>query len=271
MDLLTYYTIPKMKHLLKSDIQAIAEKIVNSDGLDNVVELQQLAKELYEKLTILKFMESGFNSAPPVVEEKEIEPVAVKEEPAPIQETPVAVVEETVEEEDLGDNELISTLDENLFVSEEHIDENLIEPATEKIKDIVAQMPPETQQVDELIETVVAPSMAQKNDPADLAPTLEDIVQVAPVTTNNGDGKKSLNDKLKKGITIGLNDRIAFVKHLFDGSTEDFNRVISQLNTLGSELEALEFLNNMVKPEYSNWSGKEEYEQRFLSFIEGKY
>lgn len=268
MDLLTYYTKPKMKHLLKSDIQAIAEKIVNSEGLENVVELQQLAKELYEKLTILKFMESGFNSTPQVTNETS---VVTKEEPASIEEMPVVVVEESVEEEDLGDNELMSTLDENLFVSEEHIDENLIEPATEKIKDIVAQMPPETQQVDELIETVVATTTVQKNDPADIAPTQEDIIQVAPVTTTNGDGKKSLNDKLKKGITIGLNDRIAFVKHLFDGSTEDFNRVISQLNTLGSELEALEFLNNMVKPEYSNWSGKEEYEQRFLSFIEGKY
>ena len=82
---------------------------------------------------------------------------------------------------------------------------------------------------------------------------------------------KSLNDRLKKGITIGLNDRIAFVKHLFNGSTEDFNRVMSQLNTLQTELEALEFLNNMVKPEYDNWAGKETYEERFLSFIEGKY
>jgi hypothetical protein len=81
----------------------------------------------------------------------------------------------------------------------------------------------------------------------------------------------SLNDRLKKGLNIGLNDRIAFVKHLFNGSTEDFNRVVSQLNTSSSELEALEFLNNMVKPEYNNWIGKETYEQRLLSFLEGKF
>ena len=43
--------------------------------------------------------------------------------------------------------------------------------------------------------------------------------------------KKSLNDKFLGDIKIGLNDRIAFVKHLFDESQEDFNRVISQLNT----------------------------------------
>jgi hypothetical protein len=143
-------------------------------------------------------------------------------------------------------------------------DEELyVEPATEKMIDIVAQMPQETQQVDQLFETITEPLDITKNDMEDVAPTQKDIEE-APKSG-------SLNDRLKKGITIGLNDRIAFVKHLFNGSTEDFNRVISQLNTLNSELEALEFLNGMVKPEYNNWAGKEAYEERLISFIEGKY
>ena len=45
--------------------------------------------------------------------------------------------------------------------------------------------------------------------------------------------KKSLNESfVQSNIQIGLNDRIAFVKHLFEGSQEDFNRVLSQLNTI---------------------------------------
>ncbi|MDD5150316.1 MAG: hypothetical protein PHC28_07500, partial [Flavobacterium sp.] len=44
----------------------------------------------------------------------------------------------------------------------------------------------------------------------------------------------SLNDKLSKGINIDLNDRIAFVKHLFGNSDEDFNRVLNQLITYDS-------------------------------------
>ena len=144
------------------------------------------------------------------------------------------------------------------------MDDLLVEPATEKMIDIVAQMEPETQQMDDLFEAVISQPSVGKNDMETVTPTQSDV-EVAETKPS------SLNDRLKKGITIGLNDRIAFVKHLFNGSTEDFNRVISQLNTSTSELEALEFLNNMVKPEYNNWLGKEEYEQRLLSFLEGKF
>ena len=49
---------------------------------------------------------------------------------------------------------------------------------------------------------------------------------------------KSLNDRLLANIQIGLNDRIAFVKNLFEWNQEDFNRVVSQLNTFKTEKEA---------------------------------
>lgn len=82
---------------------------------------------------------------------------------------------------------------------------------------------------------------------------------------------RSLNDVLfTNNLQVGLNDRIAFVKHLFDGSQEDFNRVLSQLNSFKSEDEAKNFINSFVKPEY-NWEGKEEYEDRLLIIIERKF
>jgi hypothetical protein len=70
-------------------------------------------------------------------------------------------------------------------------------------------------------------------------------------------------------IEIGLNDRIAFVNHLFAGSQEDFNRVLSQLNTLNSAQEASEFLDQMVKPDY-NWEDKEEYVERLVELVRKK-
>ena len=82
---------------------------------------------------------------------------------------------------------------------------------------------------------------------------------------------KSLNDKLTNGISFGLNDRIAFEKKLFGGSTDDFNRVISQLNTFDSFEEASSFITDFVKPDYKNWEGKEEFETRFLEIIEKKF
>ncbi len=223
-----------MKNALKTEIDTLAEKILITSKLNDAEKLHVLARKLYEKTAVLQF----FNAQPESVLQSE---------------TPV--VEKTFKEEDL-----ISTLDEDLFIANEPVASDLLEPATEKMIDIVAQMEPETQQVDDLFQEMIATSTISKNDKEDVTPTAEDLT----IT-------KSLNDRLKRGITIGLNDRIAFVKHLFNGSTEDFNRVISQLNTLGGELEALEFLNTMVKPEYDNWENKEAYEARFLTFIEGKY
>jgi hypothetical protein len=81
---------------------------------------------------------------------------------------------------------------------------------------------------------------------------------------------KSLNDKLLTNIQIGLNDRIVFVKNLFDGSQEDFNRVVSQLNTFKTEKEAKKFINKMVKPDY-NWGNNEELEIRFMEIIERRF
>lgn len=82
---------------------------------------------------------------------------------------------------------------------------------------------------------------------------------------------KSLNDKLTNGISFGLNDRIAFEKKLFGGSADDFNRVVSQLNTFDSFAEASSFIIGFVKPDYKNWEGQEDYETRFLEIIEKKF
>tara|TARA_B100001057_G_scaffold353783_1_gene355689 strand:- start:594 stop:1169 length:576 start_codon:yes stop_codon:yes gene_type:complete len=82
---------------------------------------------------------------------------------------------------------------------------------------------------------------------------------------------KKLNESLIKGINIGLNDKIAFTKSLFDGNEEDYSRVVSQIQTYSSWDEAFNFLNNIVKPDYNNWEGKEEIEKRFLKCIERNF
>ena len=83
--------------------------------------------------------------------------------------------------------------------------------------------------------------------------------------------RKSLNDRLAgDALKFGLNDRIGFVKDLFDGSAEDFNRVVSQLNTLGSLSEAQEFLNTHVVPEY-DWAANEETAARFMAAVEQRF
>jgi hypothetical protein len=81
----------------------------------------------------------------------------------------------------------------------------------------------------------------------------------------------SLNEKLAKNINIDLNDRIAFTKHLFGNSSEDYNRVLNQLITFDTFYETRDFILDMVKPDYNNWEGKEDYEERFMDIIEKKF
>ena len=101
---------------------------------------------------------------------------------------------------------------------------------------------------------------------ADEVPAQQDIFAPAPAAE-----KKSLNDRLAGNVLkFGLNDRIGFVKDLFDGSQEDFNRVVSQLNTLGNLNEAMEFIHTHISGEYG-WDQKEETAARFIAAVEQKF
>jgi len=80
-----------------------------------------------------------------------------------------------------------------------------------------------------------------------------------------------LNEKLAKGFHIDLNDRIAFTKNLFGNNTEDYSRVLNQLLTFDNYNEAQEFIETMVKPDYNNWEGKDDYAERFLGIVEKKF
>lgn len=116
-----------------------------------------------------------------------------------------------------------------------HQDDIMI-PGMLTIKDMVSQMG------DQLVSETIAPH-----------PTL------------------TLNDQLSKGLKLGLNDRLAFTKHLFGGQNEDLDRVLTTLASIENQEEAIDFINNYVKSEYNNWEGKEEYEERFLNLIRSQY
>jgi len=126
------------------------------------------------------------------------------------------------------------------------------EPHFVKVDEVPA-LPPET-----VFEAV------EKIEEKEIIPITVPEKMVEPKTV-------SLNDKLSKGIEIDLNDRIAFVKHLFGNSNEDYNRVLSQLITFDNFYETRNFIEEMVKPDYNNWEGKDDYAERFMDIIEKKF
>jgi len=243
-----------MKKKLESDLISIAHRILKLKGKEDVDRMHEEVAELYEKLTVLKFAKENFEDDLPTIGNDssffDMLDTAFNNK-----------ISDTIEVED------------KVYINVDDVDDDAImEPAMEKIKDIVAQMPQETHQVDDMLEAALPKTEYNKNDIIDVAGIYAETPVFEPVVKSKEDGQKSLNDKLKgNGISIGLNDKIAFIKHLFGGSTEDYERVLSQLNTSETYEEAMTLIQNIIKPDYNHWEGKEEYEERFLEIIEGKF
>ena len=61
------------------------------------------------------------------------------------------------------------------------------------------------------------------------------------------------------------------MKYLFADSTEDYNRVLSQLNTFSTFPEAKDFIDEIIKPDYNNWDGVDDYAERFIAIVAKKF
>ncbi len=249
-----------MKKTLESELKKIATKILDTSSGSSTAHLKKMAQELYEKLTILSFTEDNLSR---------------------MEDTYEASVNIDAQKKQ---SEKINTAvnDEYLPDGTEYNDvEAITEPNTEKIKDIVAQMPPETDEMDSVLEGIISKntngklpeitSEFKKSDFRDIGVDYDNLPNFEPIKKQDKEKPRSLNDRLKKGINIGLNERLSFIKHLFDGHTNDYNRVISQLNTFDSVDDAHRFIQQVVKPDYKNWEGKEEYEERFMTLVENKF
>ena len=91
----------------------------------------------------------------------------------------------------------------------------------------------------------------------------------APSLTPSAGSAKSVNARYA-GLKVGLNDRVAFVKHLFNGEDDDFQRVVAALATMESKQECETFLENAVYPDY-DWTQKPEFAERFLALVFARF
>lgn len=337
-----------MHKKLAADLTSLAHSILQMKNKDDVFALKEKAHEVYEKLSVLAYVEEYINNTPnpehtkeellekieqatekvaaaeAVTEAKEevvvhnLEEVA-EDASSTIEETTTETLEETTEdaeaksievpqeepveedtkeevEEDAileiepalvevkveSETEPVSEADEENKNDEGNEEEATILELVLEPEEVEAEPTLETEIQEEVIEEkkeepepVAVEEAVSKKKESKKAPSLDEELKdtisvdvVADLFENAP--KKSLNDRLHGDIQIGLNDRIAFVKNLFEGSQEDFNRVVSQLNTFKTEKDAKKFINKMVKPDY-DWSEKEEYEERFMSIVARKF
>ena len=281
-----------MHKKLESDLISLAHSILQMKNKENIFLLKQKSREIYEKLSVLAFVEEYVNSTPGLKETKEELTTKVEKgfETKDLIHSEAAVVAEidliTYDDEeaylDVGNEELALEVGED-FSNEELIIEETVEKITEEIgANLAVEELVEIEQPFDDLEGLIfgetAPVDFKEDDKQalehkglTLEEELEDTIPVDIIADLFEPIQPvSLNDKLQANIQIGLNDRIIFVKNLFDGSQEDFNRVISQLNTFKTEKEAKKFISKMVKPDY-NWSEQEELENRLLTIVERRF
>lgn len=229
-----------MKQKLKEELVKLSTDIITSRDMNEISEMYKAAQNLYEKLAVLKFIDEKL---------KDIE--------IDVSKNVIAAKFEKMANQVLNANSGVPE-------SNPHDEDIITHPGMDTIKDMVSEMPTEVK-TDEILNDFLGNPDLMKNDKKLFMPPKENGVKKETAV-------KSLNDKLNgKEIKVDLNNRLAFVKHLFNGSAEDYNRVLSQLSTIDTEERSIAFIVNMVKPDYNNWEGKEEYEERFMALIERRF
>ncbi|WP_264560109.1 hypothetical protein [Flavobacterium sp. N2270] len=292
-----------MKKKLEAELISIAHRVLKLKNRSETVQLHEETKKLYDQLTVLRFYEENIAIAEKEISREDLEHKLENQKVSDVLEK--AVVEEKIEEpvveakteepveESIIEEEVVSEAETEEEVEEEKSlvhEDDLKQPQSVLFDDVfggdfqepdfvkVNDVPVEVEQVAELtFEAVeaskpeIAEDLFEAKEEAVAEVKEEIIIEKVPEVVFEEPKTMSLNDRLTKGINIGLNDRIAFEKKLFGGSSDDFNRVLSQLNTFDSFDEAQGFINDFVKPDYNNWDGKEEFENRFLEIVEKKF
>ncbi|TYP77020.1 hypothetical protein [Aquimarina intermedia] len=287
-----------MKKKLEAELISIAHKILQLKNKSDLQVLQEQSRVLYEKLTILNFAETHFEGAQPtigkvreqlekndVVDEVPSDRTVVNEEKA-VKEGSSSVKQDIVEDvkDTLSSVEIEPTVDHEPEVTEKQDDIRIEDVKSDEISDkpeliieeinarVTGDLFVRANEEESYGKALLSDQQYEKNDFEEITGAHQGLPILDKGSKNETKEKpKSLHDQLKKGIHIGLNDRLAFIKHLFDGSSADYNRVLSQLNTYSSKEEAHDFIQTMVKPDHNQWEGKQAHEERFVDLVMSKF
>ena len=245
----------KLKQSLEVEIAPVLVAEVNEEDVELIAEVE----------------------AAPEIEEEVEEQTESEEDPSDSELAEQSVVseapEEVIEEQSIDEEEPIAN-EESAF---KPIFELETEEEEQEAQDVPAEVAFESQPEEKLEDHIgkyTEPVFVKTNEvslfTSDSSET-EEAKQTVAEEVKEEPKSDAFNEMTTKSIAIGLNDRIGFVQHLFNDSNEDFNRVISQLNTFDTFEEAKNFINEMVLPDYNYWVGEEDYIERFMEIVEKKF
>ena len=160
-------------------------------------------------------------------------------------------------------DEVINSLTEDTNKEKIKDDNMEVAPMMETIKNIVTEMP-ETETYEKLFETFETPLtfVSKKN---------VIINKKSDTEKDKPNDKQNINDQFSKKLSVDNNERLAFIKHLFNGDKNNYERVLNETLTLSSWPEVSNLITSKVKMEYNNWKGKEDIADRFLTVLQKSF
>jgi len=229
-----------LENILRAELTLLSKQILQDIHKKDIKELYRAVRKLHEKMAAIKILSEQLT-------DEEIIAIVNKEV------TDNAPIETKKQEEEPP--KPTDTIEEIMTPEETKIIET---PKTER------------QKVDDIFKEVANISFVKKEK----TPTTESQISSNNVKKNHVNETKSTSKPstaTSKDISIGLNDRIAFINNLFDGDAKAFNETIDKLNNCHSYENALQLIYNDIKPKYNNWDNKDQYEFRLLQLLELKF
>ncbi|MBW7869043.1 MAG: hypothetical protein H3C31_12030 [Brumimicrobium sp.] len=212
---------------------------------EELMELEQLAQKLYERSIIL-----NYKAKEEKVYQKEGKHKAddVKEE-IPVSQEEIVVKEETKNEtpqENTGEIQFDFSGD-MAFTTEE----------------------PKTETIDEKIEEKIAP-MAKSINSSELNDTEKGFLKQFTLTYQEVAKDKINNAKLSSlKSAFGLNDRMLFIRELFNGNSDLFNQTMEELDQFTEHESAFSVISKIAVQH--NWDKEADSTNEFIHIISRKY
>ncbi len=223
-----------MKKVLEDELMSLAHRILKMRNRAEIHELKEESAVLYEKLSVLSFAEKHFDGLRPTIKKHD--------------------VEESIKR-DYDEKEGLNYPD-----GTEYNEDQIYEHNTEKIKDIVSQMPYESGQVDDMFEEKEETSKPEppeqstqktEEDVQDFGVHFDDLPDFEPATDDESDNEeeKSQSKEEKPDNKEEKSDETTEpprTKDLFSQQKKSLNDSLNKEFKIGLN-DRLSFVNHLFK------------------------
>jgi hypothetical protein len=282
-----------MNKEIEADLISIAHRILKLKGKSDVNLLFVETQKLFEKLSVLKFLEEHSNSQEPTFDK-----LAILSNLNTVDKQNLVTPSINYVELDMVINSdsvmsIIPDINVNLPSSDVETPPLLayIEPMgykdtivssyfEETYNDSFIPVVKDTEEFktsfeDLINDNYIEPEFVKKEEIStynEIEIIKKEEIEVEEIPTFIPDNSKEIDSDIKTSTSLDVHsDDDDFVTILFNGNSDDYKSVFNQLITFESYHEATKFLEEIVKPDYNFWLGKYEYERKFLDIVKQKY